>query len=496
MLTRYTTILLTLFPFAVFAQTESEPNNTTATANALSLGTPMAGVWCSGEAADIFSFTATADGYLNIVFDVSHNSTQLNVYVDVHLLDANGQEVDGGPAYSGTDNVFNPVPFKFYCVSAGSYYLNIDGPASNECNDYSLSAALVQPIFGNDVEPNNTSAQAQVVQQNVYAPGRVNYSYGGDNADWFRFDTPDDGEVHLDVDAYNQNAGTYVSTFELYDDALNSLGVFTFSIGGLFAPDTAFNTFTRPCLGQGTYYLRMASNQMCGLSYRMRWNLTPAALIDDPADNDVLSEATPAYNATEQQGHLNFDVNDDNTDWFVFNVLADGPVQLNAAATFMTSGSAAVNVAWYDDQGAPLGSYAGYMDGNSTFTPFTAQLGTLTAGTYYLQFTSPVLCGLSYRFTLSGIGQVGVSELLGLDQVALYPNPAHDRLQVRFDAQSDVDLRFDVVDFTGRTVRGSERMRLSGTTTRTIDLSNFATGSYFLRAIGTEGTQCFPFMKH
>ncbi|MCI1751340.1 MAG: T9SS type A sorting domain-containing protein [Flavobacteriales bacterium] len=496
MLSRYAISLLTLLPCAVFAQTESEPNNSTATANALTMGTPMAGVWCSGEAADVFSFTTTVDGYLDIVFDVSHNSPQLNVYVDVHLLDASGQEVDGGPAYSGTDNVFNPVPFKFYCVSAGSYYLNIDGPASNECNDYVLHVALVQPVFGNDMEPNNNSAQAQLVPENTFIEGHENYSYGDDNADWFRIVTTADGLMTLDLDAYNQNAGYYNSTCELYDSALNNISTFTYYIGGLFEPDTSFNTFTRTCLGDGTYYLRVASNTMCGLSYRLRWSLAPAALTEDPADNDVIAYATPAYNAIEQQGHLNFDVGDDNSDWFVFDVLAEGPVQLNAAATFMTSGNANINVAWFDDQGAPLGSASGYMDGNDTFTPFTVQMGTFAPSTYYLQWTSPSLCGLSYRFTLSGIGQVGVAELQALDHVALFPNPAHDRLDICFDATKIVDLGFDVIDLNGRTVHGSERVQSSGTTTRTIDLSNFAIGSYFLRVTGAERTTCFPFQKY
>jgi hypothetical protein len=612
-----------LLPFAfillasgAFAQNETEPNNTPATANALTLGVPMNGGWCSGEPADVFAFTTLADGYLQVDFPVSHATTTINVYMQVRLLDASGTDVDGSTVTSGPSNVPDPNPFKLYCLAAGTYYLQVAGPANNECSTYALTAALVEPAFGNDAEDNDNSTQAQVVPQGAFAEGRVNYSYGGDNADWFRFDTPDDGVVQFDLDAFNQNAGTYVSTFELYDDALNSLSVYTFSIGGLFAPDTAFNTFTRHCLGQGTYYLRIASDQMCGLSYRLRWNstpppfsndvedndtapqastladgvwasghvnydtysdnadwftfdvlanglvqidldafnqnagtyvstfelydsalnslnvytfgigglfqadttfntytryclgqgtyylrissnqmcglsyrvrctTTPAPFNEDAEDNDLQADALPVYTAVQQEGHLNFSTGDDNADWYWFTVPVANSPGLQLEAAHQNGGTYNGTIDWFDDGGAPVGSTAYWIDGYSTFAPSNYSPGALAVGTYAFRISSPV-CGLSYRFTMSGVGTVGVQEPAGgATLIGATPNPSTDGLFTIL-TNGFMPVSCQVMDASGRAVVHQR----AGTAQRfTLDLSAFDRGSYTLQMVDAHGRQ-------
>ncbi|MEO8067407.1 MAG: T9SS type A sorting domain-containing protein [Flavobacteriales bacterium] len=612
MLSRYATSLLALLPFAVFAQTESEPNNTTATANALTFGTAMAGNWCNGELADVFSFTTVSDGYLDIAFDASHSTSQVNVFIEVRLLDANGTDVDGYTATSGPSGVTYNNPYKLYCLSAGNYYLSVQGPANGECNIYTLTATLVQPVFGNDVEPNNTSTQAQVVAQDVYVPGRVNYSYGGDNADWFRFDTPDDGEVQFNVDTYNQNAGTYLSTFELYDDALNSLGVFTFGIGGLFEADTAFNSFSRPCLGQGTYYLRMASDVMCGLSYRVRWHLalpaftndaeendtpaqasttvdgqwsyghvnfdtysdtvdwfqltlpqkgyisvstsgthnpagfyftndlelydaannmlttfplyistvmdtvpsngtryclnegtyylrmmtpqvcgvsyrikwhlTPAPFAEDAEDNDLMALAVPVVNTVQQEGHINFDAGDDNSDWYSFWVTVDGSPNLSLEAAHQNAGTYSGTLEWYNESGTSIGTTSYWIDGSSNTSPTNYTPGLLTSGHYFFRITSPV-CGLSYRFTMTGISAVGIAEQANAPLLIANPNPSADGFFTLRTTGFPIVL-LQLSDPGGRLLRDERVTSQSGTVL--LDASDLPQGTYIARLMDAD----------
>ncbi|MGV9011737.1 MAG: T9SS type A sorting domain-containing protein [Flavobacteriales bacterium] len=90
---------------------------------------------------------------------------------------------------------------------------------------------------------------------------------------------------------------------------------------------------------------------------------------------------------------------------------------------------------------------------------------------------------------------VGITEVPGLESVVLMPNPVDEQLQLRFDARTAIDLTYDVIDASGRSVRGLERVIISASALRTIDASNFAPGVYQLRLIGRNGVKCMPFIK-
>ena len=90
---------------------------------------------------------------------------------------------------------------------------------------------------------------------------------------------------------------------------------------------------------------------------------------------------------------------------------------------------------------------------------------------------------------------VGIAEIPGLESVVLMPNPAVDQVQLHFDARTAVDLTYDVIDASGRSVRGVERVSISASALRTIDVSSFAPGVYQLRLIGRMGMRTIPFVK-
>lgn len=435
---RYVSALVVLLPLTLCAQTEVEPNNTPATANALTLGAPMNGDWCNGEVPDLFSFTTTADGYLDVAFDALHASSQINVFVDVRLLDGNGTDVDGYVATSGPNGMVQTNPHQLYCLAAGTYYLSVQGAANGECNSYELTADLVQPVFGNDTEDNDNSSQAQSVLADTWTEGHANYSYGDDNADWFRLVIPGDGVVRFDLDAYNQTNGTYSGTLELLDAAQDSLNAYTFIIGGLFQPDTSFNTYTRFCLGQGTYYLRLSSDGMCGLSYRLKWNFTPPAFTDDVEDNDDAQQATPLTDGVWAQGHENYDTYDDNVDWYRFSMPADGVVNLYIDAFNQNGGTYPGTLELLDGAQDSLNTYTFTI--GAIFQPDTAFNSytrfCLGQGTYYLRVSSG-MCGLSYRVRYS-------STLAPLQDDAEDNDTQATSLPVSNGVQREGHLNFDV----------------------------------------------------
>lgn len=90
---------------------------------------------------------------------------------------------------------------------------------------------------------------------------------------------------------------------------------------------------------------------------------------------------------------------------------------------------------------------------------------------------------------------VGITEIPGLESVVLMPNPADDQVQLRFDAPEGADLRCTVIDAPGQVVMGEQRMSVTGSTVRTLDLSQLAAGLYRVQLTGGNGVRSIPFVK-
>jgi hypothetical protein len=496
-------------------------------------------------------------------FDVYHVESQINVFVDVRWFDANGTDVDGYVATSGPSGVVQSNTHDLFCLSAGTYFLSVQGPPNGNCNFYTLTAGLfappfaldaynqtnglyagtlklyddapnelnsytftiggvfqadttsntytryclgqgtyylrvssdlmcglsyrlkwhfTPPAFSNDAESNNTTAEALVLEENTWASGHLNYDTHSDNVDQYRFDLPGDGVIRFDIDAYNQNLGTYPGTLELFDGALNSLNTYTFTIGGVFQPDTAFNTYTRFCLGQGTYYLHVSSDGMCGLSYRVRYETTLAPLSRDPDDNDTQAAALPVFSGVQEEGHLNFDVGDDNTDQYFFSVAGGGTPSLLFAASHQNGGTYYLPLTWFDSNGDQVGSYDYIVNGGSVFVDAAVPLGTLTEGTYYLALSSNA-CGTSYRFTMDGITTGVFDPAVPESDVRVLSDAAMSGL---FHVQTNafIPVRAEVLDAQGQLVF---RTSPNGQRVFPIDLSSRSEGVYYLHLTDARG---------
>ncbi len=88
----------------------------------------------------------------------------------------------------------------------------------------------------------------------------------------------------------------------------------------------------------------------------------------------------------------------------------------------------------------------------------------------------------------------GIAEIPGLERAILFPNPADDLVQVRFDG-AGAEFNFDVLDAIGRTVMPARRAVLAGTAIVTLDLNGLGAGTYHLRLIGPERAKDILFVK-
>ncbi|MDP8203943.1 MAG: endonuclease [Candidatus Tenebribacter mawsonii] len=75
---------------------------------------------------------------------------------------------------------------------------------------------------------------------------------------------------------------------------------------------------------------------------------------------------------------------------------------------------------------------------------------------------------------------VGIDELLVVDDIEIYPNPADNQLNIAFSAKDNVDLNISLIDISGRAIMQNMYSANSGTNLIKIDINNISRGIYFL----------------
>jgi hypothetical protein len=78
-----------------------------------------------------------------------------------------------------------------------------------------------------------------------------------------------------------------------------------------------------------------------------------------------------------------------------------------------------------------------------------------------------------------GCGLVGMDENMNANALAVFPNPASDRVYIRVPSTMNTALRADIMDVTGRLLR-SEQFNGRGNGTLEMSLSDLPNGNYSL----------------
>lgn len=95
--------------------------------------------------------------------------------------------------------------------------------------------------------------------------------------------------------------------------------------------------------------------------------------------------------------------------------------------------------------------------------------GTITSGEvedFYVRFTDPV----------------GTKDVYGtIDNVAIYPNPTSDDLNVTFSTKESTEVTIDLLTLTGSVLLTEKLANVSGKQSTTLNVKDFASGVYMLR---------------
>lgn len=338
---------------------ESEPNNDRSTANTLALnGNNSGGITTAGD-ADWWKVTTTSDGKLNITLTPASSINTL-----IYLYDNNGTILLNS-GYSTTGFTVSKDG-----LAAGTYYIKVNAYYSNELVNYTISNTFEAPAQANDAEPNNSRAQAKVLNLNKTVTGHVNYYYNNskDSSDWYKITPTADGRIRLTMTSANgQNVWAY-----LYDNDGTTVLASGYTSGSAVVVN-------KDGLGAGTYYIRVNTyydNEWA--PYTLADSVYAATPANDTEPNGTRAQAlTLSLNSTVT-GHTNYYYNKvkDSVDWYKITTNADGRIRLK-----MTSGNGQNVWAYlYDIDGTTLIA-SGYTSGSAD----VVNKDGLGAGTYYVR---------------------------------------------------------------------------------------------------------------
>jgi len=226
-----------------------------------------------------------------------------------------------------------------------------------------------QLITPSEVEPNNTSFEANDIELNSSISGEINNI--DDNYDFYRFTIPNDGKITFIIvpgaalDAY----------LDLYDQDGESFLHYSMQAGVGIT-----DTLVYPNLKAGTYYVRVGGGGEG--TYTLNNVFTPTAIPDgnDAEPNDTPAESVFTDYNIPFTGHLGFLGNGatDLTDFFSFTIPFDGKMTF----TLIPENTLDCNIDLYDQDGA---SFLASSNQTGVGINDTLIYGNLKAGTYFFR---------------------------------------------------------------------------------------------------------------
>ena len=351
--------LLCLFSIltTVTKAAESEPNNTTASADSLALNGSHTGAINIGGDIDWYKLITPADGKLNL-----NLTTASGKYITVSVYDANGTSL------LKTGNSNGNFTVSYDGAAAGIYYIKVAANYAAETPAYTIADTLLLPAQATDTEPNNTRALAKVIAVNATATGHIGYANNSvkDSADWFKLTTTADGLLKLKITAANgQNLLMYLFDYNGTTQLNYGSGSANFSL----------NT---DGLAAGTYYILVKPLATNGFApYTITDSLYTPAVTNDAEPNNSYDKAIAFSLNTTKKGHSGYYYNlkRDTADWYKVTAVNNGQLRLKVSL----GNSQYLAVSIYDTNATTL------LKSASGNVAFDVTRDGLAPGTYFIK---------------------------------------------------------------------------------------------------------------
>nr|WP_237342447.1 Ig-like domain-containing protein [Heyndrickxia coagulans] len=264
--------------FNTAGSNEKEPNNGTSQAQPITLNTQKINGFLSlNDDTDCYKFILKQAGTIDVHVDS-------NIYdASLDLLDESGNDVWGDEDIYGGSSQTPKQWSKSVDLEAGTYYIKISN-SSGYTGKYNLYVNYT-PAGNNEVEPNNSTSQAQELSNGQKVTGFLSWS---DDTDVYKVNLPKAGNLKISLDSSID--WVYV---DLIDANGNNIWDDYIYDGSIETPKQWNKSESLPA---GTYYLKISRDYNTG-KYVLSVNapLYPSA----PSINTVSTNSTSVSGKTD-----------------------------------------------------------------------------------------------------------------------------------------------------------------------------------------------------
>ncbi len=404
-------ILAMVFMMSIFAisanaaTTESESNDSYATANTLPLNGTISGSMSKSSDVDYYKITATSNGKISLKF--KHN------YVDDYSWGwrisiycySNGNYTKLSSFYVDLTDSESISFANIGAVSSGVYYVKVeDRYASNHTvgKNYSIENAFAQTDYY-EKEINNEFASATVAKLNSTYNGVINDT---DDKDYYKITTTSTGKVSLKfkhkyfndsswgwrVGIYYYSGGKYNELSSYYVDLTNSESIDLANIGAV---------------SSGIYYVkvedRYASNHTVGKDYSIEISFTQTDYYEKELNNDYYTATNVQTNKT-YSGVIN---KSDDKDYYKITALSNGKITLKFNHTYVNDYSWGWRVTIYNYSNGNYNEISSkYIDLTESESVSLPDINSSISDVYFIKvedrYTSDHTVGKEYSLTIGG----------------------------------------------------------------------------------------------
>ncbi len=346
---------------------DAEPNNTKAQAKVLLVNKSKTGhidYYYNNlrDTFDWYKITTTQDGRLRLKMTSGNGQ---NVWA--YLYDNDGTTQLGAGYTTGSAVVVNADG-----LAAGTYYVRVNTYYNYEFAPYTIEDSLFTPAEPNDIEPNNTKAQALTMPLNGSVKGHIDYYNNNlrDTFDWYKVTTNADGRLRLTMHSGN-GQNVYATLFD-------NNGTTQLATGYTTGNAVVVN---QDGLAAGTYYIRVNTYYNYEFApYTLDDSLFKPAQTNDAEPNNTKAQAVVFAPNSTVKGHTNYYYNNlkDTFDWYQLTIPDDG----NINVSITSNNGQNVYASLYDNDGTTL------LDNLYTTGTINYNVDGLQAGTYYLRINT------------------------------------------------------------------------------------------------------------
>ncbi len=274
-----------------------------------------------GDNSDYYRLDLPTNGVLNIDWEGEHAGAATGQTATITLRTTTTSVVQSWTVPVGAGSVPLTDLVSSTCRSDANYYLL--SVVTGVCGtSYRFRYNVTPPVFSEDTEPNDNSGTALLLAPSTPQDGQINFLSYGENSDYYRIDLPSNGTLNIQWQAEHVGAAAGTATVTLRQPSTSVVQTWTAGVG---ANSTAVpEVLSLACRGNGNYYLVSIVSNVCGMSYRFSYSVTPPVFANDPEPNDASGTATVLAHSTQQTGQINFSTFGENSDYYRIHLPSNG----------------------------------------------------------------------------------------------------------------------------------------------------------------------------